>query len=501
MNLSHFDFQKTGFFIKRLKIIMSSDDFTVTTSLRLRNHGDLQSYTAIADAHPELRCLFITKMEEVKGKTKTDKNILLVHTEKERPSDMSKNKSLKELGFKIRIRRGDFNKENQPTIHNYNTSSGEAVWLISPIASEIVTSNSRKPVLIPSKCASYSYEIQSPSSIIAKMGTDVNWLLRDTIPVQVPVQQLQHSSVEPSELLSESDRSSLLLKNIVVQFIGCATSDSVSLFRSMRGDDTSDCVTTSVKRTKIDTSSFVFAEGGSTLQVILHKKVPVHSMLVRVSQFKDLLPQLLSQLTPIPEGQCVIHVCEKKTLLDILKYKNASGLGLVTVVPRPEKVRFPAGKCSDWDRILVLDGLTNSDNVGGLIRTAACFGFSAVVLSPDCCSPWERKSVRVSMGHVFSIPVCHLSDPLPSAMRSLTSSGWETYAAVVQNENQYLHKVESPQKFAIVVGSEHNGVSQVVRNSCSTQLKISMPDDVDSLNVGIAGAVIMNHFRASLLNN
>lgn len=160
-------------------------------------------------------------------------------------------------------------------------------------------------------------------------------------------------------------------------------------------------------------------------------------------------------------------------------------------------------------RVVVLDGLTNAENVGSIIRTASCFGVQAIVLSKDCCTCWSRRAVRVSMGHCFRIPIFVETEEwgLERVFKALTTyaaddqrnGGFTTYAAVVQEETKFLHKVaweDISAGFVVVVGSEGPGISRRVRALCDEQLTIKMAPGNDSFNVGVATSIVLNHFFA-----
>lgn len=108
-----------------------------------------------------------------------------------------------------------------------------------------------------------------------------------------------------------------------------------------------------------------------------------------------------------------IFICESTDFLGITGHHMHRGcLALVE--------RSPALALDDLlshSRLaVVLDGVTNADNVGGVFRNAAAFGADAVVLSPSCCSPLYRKAIRTSMGASLRVPFVHL-DEWPSSLK------------------------------------------------------------------------------------
>jgi tRNA G18 (ribose-2'-O)-methylase SpoU len=148
-------------------------------------------------------------------------------------------------------------------------------------------------------------------------------------------------------------------------------------------------------------------------------------------------------------------------------------------------------------RILALDGISNMANMGSIIRCAAAFGVHAMVLSKDCCDPWYRRSVRVSMGYISQVPIMRLQehDDLRLLIRKLRDKGIHSYAAVVDDETSLLEsfdKGDVAESWCCVLGNEANGVKKSVADECDHKLRIGMVDGVDSLSVSIAAGVMLH---------
>ena len=139
--------------------------------------------------------------------------------------------------------------------------------------------------------------------------------------------------------------------------------------------------------------------------------------------------------------------------------------------------------------LLLAEGITNIDNMGSLFRNAAAFGVDGVLLSGACCDPLYRKSIRVSMGHVFSIPWLMIED-WEGAIRQLKESydvqvvGLETGPDAVP-----LWEVDVSRNCGIIVGEEKTGLSSATLKLCDAIAEIPMSSSVPSINVGVASAV------------
>ncbi|MCA9321616.1 MAG: RNA methyltransferase [Planctomycetes bacterium] len=147
--------------------------------------------------------------------------------------------------------------------------------------------------------------------------------------------------------------------------------------------------------------------------------------------------------------------------------------------------------------LLCVDGVTNVDNIGLLFRNAAAFACDGVVLSDSCHDPLYRKALRVSLGHVLSVPWSRASD-WNAALLQLKDAGVELVAAALREEACALDDYEVPDRVALVVGQESVGVSQATLDHCDRVLRIPMAEGVDSLNVAAASAVCLHRLSRGL---
>jgi tRNA G18 (ribose-2'-O)-methylase SpoU len=145
--------------------------------------------------------------------------------------------------------------------------------------------------------------------------------------------------------------------------------------------------------------------------------------------------------------------------------------------------------------LLVLEGLSNHDNVGSLYRSLSALGpaGSAVVLGPGCADPFYRKSLRVSMGHVLRLPTAWAGD-WPGDVRAIAEAGFRTVALTPDAGSVALGDVRlrcPPERLALMVGAEGPGLTQGAKSAAELAVRITMNESVDSLNVGVAAAVAL----------
>ena len=151
--------------------------------------------------------------------------------------------------------------------------------------------------------------------------------------------------------------------------------------------------------------------------------------------------------------------------------------------------------CSNAYRVAVLEDIMNPTNLGAVFRSAAALNVDAVLLTPGCCDPLYRRSVRVSMGTVFQIPWTFLgkerSDWPKNGMQILHTMGFQTAALALRSD---ALSVDSPvlmkqERLALVLGTEGEGLAESTIAACDYTVRIPMSHGVDSLNVAAAAAV------------
>ena len=150
-------------------------------------------------------------------------------------------------------------------------------------------------------------------------------------------------------------------------------------------------------------------------------------------------------------------------------------------------------------RYLALERVQDPGNVGTLLRSAAAFGFDGVLLSDGCASVFAPKTLRASMGAAVRIPVIE-AGKMPEAIALLREKGITCLAAALY-QSQPLSAAASgcPDGVCVVIGSEGQGLTDETIAACTGTVRIPMTDRVESLNAGIAGSILLWHFREESL--
>lgn len=180
----------------------------------------------------------------------------------------------------------------------------------------------------------------------------------------------------------------------------------------------------------------------------------------------------------------------RDTLAAITGYRLTRGV--LCAMRRPAEPAV-ADICRSATRIVVIDGVTDTTNIGAIFRSAAALGIDGVLLTRTACDPLNRRSIRVSMGSVFLVPWTWLDDPVSS----LDDYGFRTVSMALTDNSV---SIDDPQlcaepRLAIVMGTEGDGLAHDVITSTDYVARIPMSHNVDSLNVAAAAAVAFWQLR------
>lgn len=179
------------------------------------------------------------------------------------------------------------------------------------------------------------------------------------------------------------------------------------------------------------------------------------------------------------------HVAEK-----LAGTKTSQGVFVLFEQPAP-----PVERLDTATHILALEGVQDPGNVGTLLRSAAAFGFDGVLLSKGCAAPFAPKTLRASMGAAGRLPVAPVQD-LPQALQQLRARGVVCLAAALYHSRPLDEAPQSyPDGLCAVIGSEGQGLTDAAVQACDMAVRIPMTDLVESLNAGVAGSVLLWHFR------
>lgn len=227
------------------------------------------------------------------------------------------------------------------------------------------------------------------------------------------------------------------------------------------------------------------AESGKVVARLLASSIQPISMLLSDDWYQQFLPMIEANSSPIK-----IFVGEKALLESIVGHRLHQSIMAVGKIPQKIRPTDMLRSSAENALYVMADGITNSENMGVIVRNCVCFNADALLVLPSSCDPYLRRSVRNSMGNIFQLPIVYLEDG-DADIRRIRSSGIRLYAAHPQPESMPVGSVRFGARTCIVVGAEGNGISAQLLDLCDEYVTIPMKEGVDSLNVASATAVML----------
>lgn len=242
---------------------------------------------------------------------------------------------------------------------------------------------------------------------------------------------------------------------------------------------------------------FFLAEGELVVRTLLCSSYETASLLVRESY----VVKLERDLERLP-AETPIFIASQQTLDEIVGFHIHRGILACGVRPR----EMPTARIVERARtVVVLEDLSNHDNVGAIFRNVGCLsarvevegagatiGGAGVLLSRRCCDPLYRKSLRVSMGHVLRVPF-GVMGAWDLEMEALKHAGFTTVAMTPGAGNGVtdLARVQWPERVALLLGAEGPGLTRHALEGADLRVRIPMAAGADSLNVATTAAVVL----------
>lgn len=184
-----------------------------------------------------------------------------------------------------------------------------------------------------------------------------------------------------------------------------------------------------------------------------------------------------------------LYTGSRDTLATITGYTLTRGVLCAMTRPQPPALHQIL---SSAHKILMLHGVCDTTNIGTIFRSAAALGIDAVLLSSDSCDPYNRRSIRTSMGSVFLVPWTWIP-PGTEAIQILARHGFATAAMALRPDASPITSLtlQNLSRIAIIVGTEGDGLPDNIISASTHRIIIPMCHGVDSLNVATAAAIAM----------
>jgi len=185
------------------------------------------------------------------------------------------------------------------------------------------------------------------------------------------------------------------------------------------------------------------------------------------------LPKLKQDIECYKVNEEVLH--------KLASSENPEGVVFVceTIKPKKEKTQY--------HKIVYLDQINDPGNLGTILRTAVAFNYDAVILSKGSVDLYNEKVIAASKGAIFLI------DAFTDDINNYKDK--QIIVSTLDENSIPLSECDKPKDFVLVLGNESHGVSEPIIEMANQLVKIEMNDVIDSLNVAIAGAILMNYFK------
>jgi tRNA G18 (ribose-2'-O)-methylase SpoU len=222
------------------------------------------------------------------------------------------------------------------------------------------------------------------------------------------------------------------------------------------------------------------AEGRLVVQrLIADRRFHIESVVVTPAAYQQLSPWL----------ECVttaVLICAPDVLSAVTGFNFHRGC--LALARRP-CVEDSLASLLPAERLLVLEGVGNPDNIGGLFRAALALGAGGVVLDERCGDPFYRKAVRTSMGATLRVPFTRL--PVIEAVAKLRAAGFQIVGLTPAPDAIDLRDLVPASKVAMLLGAEGGGLSADALDCSDVLARIPVDAAADSLNVTVAAAIAL----------
>jgi len=228
------------------------------------------------------------------------------------------------------------------------------------------------------------------------------------------------------------------------------------------------------------------AEGEKVVRRLLESELEVLSVLMT--------PEWLHIYQPLVEVRSTevqVFVADRKRVEEIVGFPLHQGIMAVGRIPQPKDLDAVLAASARPYLLVAVDGLTNAENLGVLVRNCAAFDVQAFLVGETSSSPYLRRAVRNSMGTVFDLPVVHVSSLAGMLEHIRGVHRIRVLAAHPHAPEREIQQSRLAADCCLVFGNEGEGISPQVLAACDEAVAIPMRKGVDSLNVASASAVFL----------
>jgi tRNA G18 (ribose-2'-O)-methylase SpoU len=233
------------------------------------------------------------------------------------------------------------------------------------------------------------------------------------------------------------------------------------------------------------------AEGRLVVKRLLaERRYALRSILV-----SDAAYQGLGSLIETVGAQVPIYICPTREFSSITGYNVHRGCLAIAERPQPTSARdlLTIASLKAQATLVILENVTNADNVGGVFRNAAAFEADGILLGPTCCDPLYRKAIRTSMAATLRLPFARIN-AWPDGLAAVVGSGFTIVALTPREPALALEsfaQTERPPRIAIMVGTEGDGLTPAAEAAADIRVRIPIAPETDSLNLAVAVGIAL----------
>ncbi len=233
-------------------------------------------------------------------------------------------------------------------------------------------------------------------------------------------------------------------------------------------------------------SGTFIAESELVISRLLTSRFAIRSLLLTPTRYARLAPTLPSDLPAFVADEEVLNA-----LVGFPLHRGALALGVRPAVEPSLGEVLRAART-----IVIVEDVVDPDNMGAVFRHSAAFGVGAVVLSPHAGDPLYRKAIRSAVGWSLHVPWLRLSEEQwPSMLDDLCTDDWHVFALTPNVDAPVMaHALQAlppTARVALLVGTEHVGLTEAAMQRATLRARIPMADGVDSLNVATTVALAL----------
>jgi tRNA G18 (ribose-2'-O)-methylase SpoU len=238
------------------------------------------------------------------------------------------------------------------------------------------------------------------------------------------------------------------------------------------------------------------AEGRHVVRrVLADRRYHVQSVLVNDAALRDLAPDIEQLDSDLP-----VFLGEAAALAAIAGY--GVHRGCLALVRRPPETSVD-DLLARSSTLVILDGVSNADNVGGVFRNAAAFMADGVLLSASSCDPLYRKAIRTSMAATLRVPFARArADEWSGIIDRVRGAGFTTVALTPRQPSETLERFAAmprPPQLALIVGNEGDGLTEAMERAADHRVRIPISDSIDSLNLAVATGIALHALRQTTM--